>query len=213
MLSFFHLLPFSVNDIVCKVYARIGGTQPYETVVTLLEITGVTVIVIVVESVLNTVQRVAVDIGIIAGNEYASTQAKFQTQVSFLVERTCITDAQTGPAALAFPAFLFVEADTVYGTLGIGAQICADELTSALEIAANLQLAVTDLAELVVIPVTVVGECETGIGGIMAVQRIVLKLYVDTRCESESGDNRKVMNQVGPDSHHVTAGILFGLSR
>ena len=114
MPSFFHLLPFSVNDIICQVNACIGGTQPYKTMVTLPEITRVAVVVVVIESVLNSVQRVSVNIRIITGNEYTTAQAQFQSQISFPVERTSVTDTQTSATAFAFPALLLVESDTVY---------------------------------------------------------------------------------------------------
>lgn len=103
--------------------ASIGGTEPGKTVVTLLKLTGATMIIVIVETIDGTVDRITPNIGIVNGNECAGAETELQAQTAFLVEFAGVTDGETSTSTLAFPTFGGAKTDTIYGTLGIGAQI------------------------------------------------------------------------------------------
>ena len=179
--------------------------------VALLEVVGIAVVFIIVEAVLLAVEGVAVDVGVVAGDEEPEAGTQLQSQAALAVQPAGVAHAQSAATAFALPSLGLAEADAVLGALGVEAQIGANELSATTEVAAHLELQVAQLEELVVLPVAVVGKGESGVHRVVAAQRVVLQLDVGTVGPPELRHVEQVVDQIGTGGYQVTAHITHRL--
>ena len=131
--------------------------------VALLKLTGIAMIVIIVQSVNSTIDRIAPYIGVVAGDECAKAEAELQTKTTLFFFFLCVTHADAGTSTFAFPTFRSAEADAVFRALSISCDIRADEVATTLEVSTQLQLHIAHLEELMTAPMAMIMEREARI--------------------------------------------------
>ena len=75
-----------IQDVESELYSQVGGAQPCELTVALLECAGVSEIVIVVFTVKFSGDGIAINIWVVLGQEESQSGWKFKTNGSFVVE-------------------------------------------------------------------------------------------------------------------------------
>ena len=186
-------------------YSGIGWSQPGPLVVASLEVAGVAVVVIVIQSVLVACQRVAIDVRVVAGVEKSQTDAEIHPQIATAVQLARVSCAQASSAAFALPALCLAKADAVFHAVDIYPQVGTSECPLALEVPTHLQAQVADLEKLLLAPAAMLYEGEPDVICQVPALGVVFYLDISARCPSELRYDEQVVYQVGADSYKALA--------
>ena len=74
----------------------VGGTKPHKLMVTLLELTGTAMIIIIVKAVNKARDWITPHIRVVAGNKSTNTETKLQAEATFFVQSAGVTQGKTG---------------------------------------------------------------------------------------------------------------------
>ena len=191
-------------------YAQVGGTEPGEAVVTLLEAGGGTEVVVVIVAIDLAGHGVTVHVGVVEGEEEAGRGHELEAQGAFLVKAHGVAACEAEATAFALPASVGVKADTVDAAMQVGSEVGSEELSLALEVTAQLELHVAGLEELLRVPLAMGSPGDAQVVGEVTVEGVVLELQVGREGPSEVGHIEEVVQQVGAHGDEVATGILHG---